>query len=279
MRLDPTLLSALAVPLLLLFILSWAVGGPRATGRASGFAWGVRSSANSDVSLTGAGKDGAGGVVATAAAMAALASLSGNGAGDLTTALLLAGLTGIASAATDPHGRLRAALYGIVGLVATAAMVGDVMAGACGRQVSGERMLWFAVVPIGALLIAGTLRVTLLVRRELVKDVGRLLLAIAVMIRGSFATLAWVPALGGEGLLGAFAIPVVTVLVLTVIGFGVGIQPRAGADLLGLGVLLLTGTLGVAGGACALDPMMTILAVLAMVAGTWLTKAVKPHIS
>ena len=273
------LFSALVVPLLLLFILSWAVGGPKAGRRPAGFVKDLRGSARSDVSLTGPAKGGAGGVIATAAAMAAVASLSGDGAGEPTTVFLLAGAIGVASGATAPDGSVRAVLYGLAGLVATTAVVGDVVAGDCGRHVSSERMMWFALLPIAALVGAGILRVTVLVRRQIAKDIGQLLLALAIMIRGSFAALAWVPASGGDGFVGAIGVPVLIVFVLTVVGFGVGIQPRAGADLLGLGLLLLTATLGLAGGECAPEPMTTILVALAMVAGAWLTKAVKARFS
>ena len=254
-------LSALLIGLL--FVLALATGFGLRRPRLSAVGPG------SDRSLLTSRPGTYGGAVATviaATGLSGLAPLSGPSGRSM---LVLVFVLGAAVAGGRGSGIVREVLYLGIGIGATLTALAELFGGACGEQMPSTLATVFAVVPLGAMVLSAVFLGTWGGRRgSVLGDVGPLALAsFAIIELGTFAAYpAGVPALDTAVRDGKSWAPLVLLLIVCVIATGVGVHPRAGADLAAIGLLVLTGLFLAFDTPCGLR--FTNLVVVALTFGT-----------
>ena len=203
-------------------------------------------SAGSDRALLTARPGTYGGVVAAVIAATGLSGMAPLSGPTGRSILVLVFLLGVAVGAGQGSGIIREVFYIGVGLGATVTALVELFTGQCGDQMPSGLATAFAVVPLGLMGLSALILGPWGGRRgSLLGDLGPLALAgFAIVELGTFAAYpGGVPALDetvGSG--NAWAAPLL-LLIVSVIAVGVGIHPRAGADLTALALLVLTGAL------------------------------------
>lgn len=184
-----------------------------------------------------------GGVVAVVIAAAGLSGIAPLSDASARGVLVLIFGLGAVVALGRGSGLVREVLYVGIGIGATVTALGELFTGACGQQMPSELATVFAVVPLGAMALSAVFLGSWGGRRgSVLRDAGPLALATFVIVElGTFAAYpAGIPALDGTIAEGNSWAPMVMLLIVCVIAVGVGLHPRAGADLAAMGLLVLS---------------------------------------
>lgn len=137
---------------------------------------------------------------------------------------------------------VRELIYFLIGASAAALLVLELASGACGAQLPSRIAVVFIVIPAVLVLLSSMATAVVFLRpMGTARNAGRTVIA-AVMVL-ELGIVAVYP--GGAPLLGQSTpalggwLPLVLWLFLVVIALGVGVHPRAGADLTAIGLLVL----------------------------------------
>lgn len=206
-------------------------------------------------------------------AFVAATTVAGIGAGQGAFAYVLVGVLAILVALESRM--MREAIYALMGIAAASLEVMELFTGACGNALPSALAPLVAAVPAGFVLLATGFRLCLRPAWTSAR-IGHVTLAgVAVLELGAFSVFpAGMPLLDATVALSQSWLPVALVGVLSIIGFGCGLHPVAGADLAALGLLTLNVAFSAMETPCGLQlgPAITVVMVFigVMVVTRWM---------
>lgn len=231
---------------------------------ATGLGRSASSRARHDRALLVSGARTPGGVVAALVAATQLLDVAGPHGALMPSVVLVFALGCVVATGSRWWRWPREVAFLLIGVFAVAARMLDVFGGACASALPSFVVAVFGVAPVGVLLCAHILR-SMVRPRAFFSDTGRAALAaLAVLDLGVFAAHpAGLPLLDAALHGGATAAVALGAWVAVVVAAaGCGLRPRAGADLLAMGVLVANVALAGLSTPCGLDLVAGTLTVI-----------------